>query len=371
MVGIYNPALFQAADRKARDNLNRMGGIMSLAPRPSAPEPAPMPSAPAPRPMMPMMQQPMMMPMMAPQPMMMPQPMMPMAPAPMAAPVAPRPVAPQPMQQPQPAPIRMRQGGPVRKMQEGGEVRPSRIQAVPTPVDISQDPFTFAQGLLANVEALRPEALPMVQNKLGKIATAYAADDQERLSQELTAAVGVENNKAGLEKVYAAATGETAPKNASIDELNNRIMTVALGGSLASPGSTAERFAKAMLFGLGQLRDTEIARASAKAGSGGAGMSPLEPYPDAVRELAGRLIQQNYAEDASEAIRMAEDALRPLYQGGVMPPSGAPAPAAPAVPAGGAETVPTVEEFLSAMRTMYPNATDEALIEFYKEEYGG
>jgi len=262
----------------------------------------------------------------------------------------------------------MRQGGPVRKMQEGGEVRPSRIQEVPTPVDISQDPFTFAQGLLANVEALRPEALPMVQNKVSKIATAYASDDQEMLKQELTSAVGVENNKAGLEKVYAAATGEVAPRNLSIDELNNRIMTVALGGSLASPGSTAERFAKAMLFGLGQLRDTEIARASAKAGSGGAGMSPLEPYPDAVRELAGRLIQQAIVDDPAEAGRMAEDALRPLYQGGVMPPSAAPAPAAPA---GGAETVPTVEEFLSAMRTMYPNATDEALIEFYKKEYGG
>jgi len=342
---------------------------MSLAPRPSAPAPAP-----TPRPMMPMMQQPMMMPMMAPQPMMMPQPMMPMAPAPMAAPVAPRPVAPQPMQQPQPAPIRMRQGGPVRKMQEGGEVRPSRIQAVPTPVDISQDPFTFAQGLLANVEALRPEALPMVQNKVSKIATAYASDDQEMLKQELTSAVGVENNKAGLEKVYAAATGETAPKNASIDELNNRIMTVALGGALASPGSTAERFAKAMLFGLGQLRDTEIARASAKAGSGGAGMSPLEPYPDAVRELAGRLIQQNYAEDASEAIRMAEDALRPLYQGGVMPPSAAPAPAAetaPAAPASG--PVPTLEEFLVQARSSPQNKgfTDQQLIDYYNKKYGG
>ena len=215
----------------------------------------------------------------------------------------------------------------------------------------------------------------MVQNKVSKIATAYASDDQEMLKQELTSAVGVENNKAGLEKVYAAATGEVAPKNASIDELNNRIMTVALGGALASPGSTAERFAKAMLFGLGQLRDTEIARASAKVGIGGAGVSPLEPYPDAVRELAGRLIQQNLAGDATEAVRMAEDALRPLYQGGVMPSTApapaAPAPAAPAAPAGGAETVPTVEEFLSAMRTIYPNATDEALIEFYKEEYGG
>jgi hypothetical protein len=362
MVGIYNPALFQAADRKARDNLSRMGGIMSLAPRPSAPAPAP-----TPRPMMPQ-PMPMMMPMMAPQPM-----MMPMSPAPMAAPVAPRPVAPQPMQQPQPAPIRMRQGGPVRKMQEGGEVRPSRIQAVPTPVDISQDPFTFAQGLLANVEALRPEALPMVQNKVSKIATAYASDDQEMLKQELTSAVGVENNKAGLEKVYAAATGETAPKNASIDELNNRIMTVALGGALASPGSTAERFAKAMLFGLGQLRDTEIARASAKAGIGGAGVSPLEPYPDAVRELAGRLIQQNLAEDATEAVRMAEDALRPLYQGGVMP-STAPAPAAetaPAAPAGG--PVPTLEEFLVQARSSPQNKgfTDQQLIDYYNKKYGG
>jgi hypothetical protein len=247
-------------------------------------------------------------------------------------------------------------------MQEGGEVTPVPA-AAPGPVDISQDPFTFAKGLMTTVATMRPTALPLVQERVSKIATAYAADDQEMLTQELTSAVGVENNKAGLEKVYAAATGETAPKNASIDELNNRIMTVALGGALASPGSTAERFAKAMLFGLGQLRDTEIARASAKAGSGGAGMSPLEPYPDAVRELAGRLIQQAIVDDPAEAVRMAENALRPLYQGGVMP-SAAPA-AAPAA-AG-----PTLEEFLAAARTANPNASDEDLIAYYNANYGG
>lgn len=356
MAGIYNPALFGAAERKARNNLSRMAGIMASSPelmRAVAEEEArAMPRAPAPamRPMQPM-------PVMPPMPMAMPmvQPM-PMAPAP----VMQQPVAPQPMPQPQPRPQ-----APVR-MQEGG--------VVPTPapaagsVDISQDPFTFAQGLKAAVATIMPTALPLVTQKVEKIGVAYAQDDQEKLKDELTSAFDVPQTKAGLEQVYAEAVGEPAPKNASIDELNNRIMTVALGGALASPGSTAERFAKAMLFGLGQLRDTEIARASAKAGSGGGGMSPLEPYPDAVRELAGRLIQQAIVDDPAEAVRMAEDALRPLYQGGVMPPSGAPAPAAPA---GGAETVPTVEEFLSAMRTMYPNATDEALIEFYKKEYGG
>ena len=332
MAGIYNPALFGAAERKARNNLSRMAGIMASSPelmRAVAEEEArAMPRAPAPamRPMQPM---PVMPPMQMAMPMVQP---MPMAPAP----VMQQPVAAQPVPQPQPRPQ-----APVR-MQEGG--------VVPTPapaagsVDISQDPFTFAQGLKAAVATMMPTALPLVTQKVEKIGVAYAQDDQEKLKDELTSAFDVPQTKAGLEQVYAEAVGEPAPKNASIDELNNRIMTVALGGALASPGSTAERFAKAMIFGLGQQRDTEIARAAARAGGGGGqGISPLEPFPDAVREMAGRLIQQGYVDDASEAVAMAEAALRPLYAQGTLP-AAAPGPAN--VSGGGAE--PTIEMHMAA-----------------------
>lgn len=351
MAGIYNPALFGAAERKARNNLSRMAGIMASSPelmRAVAEEEArAMPRAPAPamRPMQPM-------PVMPPMPMAMPmvQPM-PMAPAP----VMQQPVAAQPMPQPQPRPQ-----APVR-MQEGG--------VVPTPapaagsVDISQDPFTFAQGLKAAVATIMPTALPLVTQKVEKIGVAYAQDDQEKLKDELTSAFDVPQTKAGLEQVYAEAVGEPAPKNASIDELNNRIMTVALGGALASPGSTAERFAKAMIFGLGQQRDTEIARAAARAGGKGQGVSPLEPFPDAVREMAGKLIQQGFVDDASQAVAMAEAALRPLYAQGVMP---AAAPAAPS-----AAQVPSLEEFLAAARPQNPDASDAELTAYYNANYGG
>lgn len=329
MAGIYNPALFGAAERKARNNLGRMAGIMASSPelmRAVAEEEArAMPRAPAPamRPMQPM---PVMPPMQMAMPMVQP---MPMAPAP----VMQQPMAAQPVPQPQPRPQ-----APVR-MQEGGVV-PTPAPAA-RPVDIGQDPFTFAQGLKAAVATMMPTALPLVTQKVEKIGVAYAQDDQEKLKDELTSAFDVPQTKAGLEQVYAEAVGEPAPKNASIDELNNRIMTVALGGALASPGSTAERFAKAMIFGLGQQRDTEIARAAARAGGGGQGVSPLEPFPDAVREMAGKIIQQGFVDDASQAVAMAEAALRPLYAQGVMP---AAAPASPAD--GGAE--PTTEMHIAA-----------------------
>lgn len=224
-------------------------------------------------------------------------------------------------------------------MQEGGIVPTPALVA--GPVDIGQDPFTFAQGLKEAVAEMMPSALPLVTQKVEKIGVAYAQDDQEKLKDELTSAFDVPQTKAGLEQVYAEAVGEPAPKNASIDELNNRIMTVALGGALASPGSTAERFAKAMIFGLGQQRDTEIARAAARAGGKGQGVSPLEPFPDAVREMAGKIIQQGFASDASEAVAMAEAALRPLYAQGVMP------AAAPASTAGGGAE-PTTEMHIAA-----------------------
>jgi len=328
MAGIYNPALFGAAERKARNNLSRMAGIMASSPelmRAVAEEEArAMPRAPAPamRPMQPM---PVMPPMQMAMPMVQP---MPMAPAP----VMQQPVAAQPMPMPQPRPQ-----APVR-MQEGGIVPTPALVA--GPVDIGQDPFTFAQGLKEAVAEMMPSALPLVTQKVEKIGVAYAQDDQEKLKDELTSAFDVPQTKSGLEQVYAEAVGEPAPKNASIDELNNRIMTVALGGALASPGSTAERFAKAMIFGLGQQRDTEIARAAARSGGGGQGVSPLEPFPDAVRDLAGKLVAATGI-DLDDAIAQAEAALRPLYAQGVMP---AAAPASPA--SGGAE--PTTEMHIAA-----------------------
>ena len=43
-------------------------------------------------------------------------------------------------------------------------------------------------------------------------------------------------------------------------------------------------------------------------------MSPLEPFPDAVRDLAGKIMTAT-GEDASVAIQQARDALIPYYTG--------------------------------------------------------
>ena len=308
MSGIYNSSLFEAKSRPARNKLARMGGIMASSTElmEAAMPQQQQPTAMAPRQPMPMM------------PMMPMQQQMPMAPAPMMPmqqpmpPVQPMPTS--PVQQP------VQQAAPVR-MAEGGSVSAAYQQYDPRlagRVDITQDPMQFMQGLQQAAENMKEGGAAEVAGKVSSIQRAANSGDKEQVQAAITSAVGTSNDKEGLSEAYEAATGEAAPKNASIDELNDRIMTVAMGGALAQPGSTADRFAKAMIFGLQQKRDTAVARAAGAAGAGGQKMSPLEPFADAVRDLAGKLIQ-NQNMDAKEALAAAQAALEPLYQqaGGV------------------------------------------------------
>jgi hypothetical protein len=94
-----------------------------------------------------------------------------------------------------------------------------------------------------------------------------------------------------------------------IDEINRRIADVAIG---ASVGKGPDKFAQAVLLGLQNYKQTASARAAAK--SGGSGMSPLEPFPDAVRDLAGKIMTAT-GEDPAVAIQQARDALAPYYTG--------------------------------------------------------
>ena len=371
MDNVYNRSLFQAKNRDARNKLARMGGIMAssteLMEAAMPPQPAPMPAMPAPRPMAPMPQMPMypQMPMQPMYPQMpMPQQQMP-APQPAPMPMQPMP-APQPQMAARPAPQPQQ---PVR-MADGGDVTAAYIQRDPrlasmtaNAVDIRKDPMAFLQGLKAEAAKAQPEGgVEIVENTVATLQAAEATGNPETVKDAITGSVGVENTKAGLEKVATELTN-TPPKEAerlSIDELNNRIMAVALNGALAAPGSMAERYAKAMIFGLGQKRETAMARAAAK--SGGSGVSPLEPYADAVRDLAGKLVQAQDM-DLAEAMAQAEAALRPLYQGT------AGAPAAGAAPAPAAK--PTLDEFLAVARPQNPNASVEELTAYYNQNYGG
>lgn len=329
MDNVYNRSLFRAKGRDARNKLARMGGIMAssteLMEAAMPPQPAPMPAMPAPRPLAPV-------------------------PVPMPMPIQ------RPVQRP---PVKMANGGDPSLYDEyRNALSKSYSNPMPTAVDIGQDPSAFMQGLKSEAAKMQPEGgVQAVESAVATLQAANATGDQETIKDAITGSVGVENTKAGLEAAAVELTG-ASPKEAeslSIDELNNRIMAVALNGSLAAPGSMAERYAKAMIFGLSQKRDTALARASAKAG--GSGVSPLEPFPDAVRDLAGKLVQSGQL-DLPDAIAQATAALLPLYQGT----AGAPA---------AGEKNPTLEEFLSVAGPKNPNASVEELTAYYNQTYGG
>lgn len=335
MDNVYNRSLFRAKGRDARNKLARMGGIMAssteLMEAATPPQPAPMPAMPAPRPL---------------------------APVPMPAPVQ------KPVQQRLQPPVRMANGGDVSLGKEYMRALAMSYGNLPTGLDVGQDPLTFWRGLREEASKLQPEGgVEAVESAVATLQAASATGNQETIKDAITGSVGVENTKAGLEAAAVELTG-ASPKEAeslSIDELNNRIMAVALNGSLAAPGSMAERYAKAMIFGLSQKRDTALARASAKAG--GSGVSPLEPFPDAVRDLAGKLVQSQNL-DLPDAMAQAEAALRPLYERfGYFGAS----------QAGAASTndQPTLEEFLAVATPQNPNATIEELTAYYKQNYGG
>jgi len=378
MDSVYNRSLFQAKSRDARNKLSRMGGIMAssseLMEAAMPQQPAAMPAAPAmpapptgtpmqmPMQQAPMYQDPMQMyqdPMyqdpiqMYQQPMPMPMQQPPQMQMPMAAPQ-------------QQAPVMMAEGGDtILEAYRQGTQRPPMAKFVP--VDIGEDTMSFLGGLREEAAKLQPEGgAEVLDDKLATIQAASDTGDPEVLKDAITGSVGAENTKAGLQDAAVELTDTTADEaeSLSIDELNNRIMAVALNGSLAAPGSMAERYAKAMIFGLGQKRETAMARAAAKAGGGGSGISPLEPYADAVRDLAGKLVAATGV-DLADAIAQAEAALKPLYTGGTggLTVPGAAAPSATAKP--------TLEEFMSVAQPQNPNASVEELTAYYNQTYGG
>jgi len=357
MDNVYNRSLFQAKSRDARNKLSRMGGIMAssteLMEAAMPQQPAAMPAAPAmpvprtgaPMPMpMPMPQAPMQM---YQDPMQMYQDPIQMYQQPMPMPMQQPPQMPMASPQ-QRAPVMMAEGGDtILEAYRQGTQRPPVTKFVP--VDIGEDTMSFLGGLREEAAKLQPEGgAEVLDDKLATIQAASDTGDPEVLKDAITGSVGAENTKAGLQDAAVELTGATQSEaeSLSIDELNNRIMAVALNGSLAAPGSMAERYAKAMIFGLGQKRETAMARAAARTGGGGgSGLSPLEPYADAVRDLAGKLVAATGA-DLADAIAQAEAALKPLYTGGT---GGLTVPAGGAT-GGGAD--PTIE--------MHKAANDQA-----------
>ena len=370
--GINNAALFGASQREARSKLDQMAGIKRpsgiLASSPElmqAAMPAPMPAAPArPMPMAP-----------PPAPMApMPQPAMPNMPMnTTVAPMAPRPLNPivanaAPAAAPAQPVVKLNEGGePLKGYSDMGARLAEKAKAQvaaggSSTVDITDPTLVFLEKLNKNTDGAVVETFGSLEQgaEVGKqkaniIESATAAtDDPSKVSDAVVVAAG-EKPTDDAKKDFAENVFGMEDVN-DIDEINRRIANVAIGSSV---GKGPDKFAEAVLFGLQTYKQTASARAAAKSGGGKSGMSPLEPFPDAVRDLAGKIMTAT-GEEAAVAIRQAEEALRPYYTN-----QAGPTPAAPAA-AG-----PSLQDFLTQAQKANPNVSVEDLTKYYNENYGG
>ena len=213
-------------------------------------------------------------------------------------------------------------------------------------VNITGSPTEFLKGLFArNNETLNnavltkygtlADAANSVQEKARKV---QEAQNPEETKEAITEAVDAPNTKEGLEETLQYVTGEPAPKNLSIDELNKRIMRVAMSTSMADPGTRAERFGKAVLLGLGEMKRTAELRAGVGSSKGG---KTVDPFQNAVVRIAEKLIQQG--EDPEESFRLATLEVQRLYGSTGLPTPGGPTPGGPNSP--DLPTITTKEEY--------------------------
>jgi hypothetical protein len=354
MAGVYNRKLFRQAS--ARDELRKLGGIMASseelmmealrtaaqAPRPSGlgsmplpPQPAMPMQPPMGMPMQPMMQPPMdmgmqqpmgMQPAMPMQPMM--QPPMDMGMQPQPQPMMPSPMDAQTMESPYMPPQL-----PQSAFAPGGAVvgAPNRatayqmaqddVRETEYAVDISKPAGSYVPSVTVSEKAVE---------LVDKVDTQSPEDTADEV---LTAAAeeGAEltgDKKFDLATIYERMTGDATAYEKNIDALNRGIIGAAIGAGTSARAT--ENISKGLLVGLEGARNTEERRAGdARAlqlaalqglvkgtgGGGGTDMSPMEPFADAVREMALALIEDGSAESAEQATAMATAALAPLYQG--------------------------------------------------------
>ena len=229
---------------------------------------------------------------------------------------------PMPMTPPMPMPSSVQMPTPpVKPMayDEGGEVEVVDITKTPT-TSLNNPGFAtaFEQYL---------GTTPMLANKLDEAygSREVAAAEAAKTKDAIDAAIATENtdnivntvlDQAGMplnddsKKEFARSVFGMEDVN-DIDEINKRIADVAIGSSI---GKGPDAFAEAVILGLGEYKKTATARASAKSG-GKSGMSPLEPFADAVRDLAGKLVAARGV-DIDTAMQQAAAALAPYYGAG-------------------------------------------------------
>lgn len=203
------------------------------------------------------------------------------------------PMTPQPMMQPQQMPMMQQPAG----FQDGGPVEPDtpsfmervaqnamlsaetflpsqRLDSTPRqsfePVDIAATPTPREQVVVE--EVVVPDVATMIRENIGDDPEALSELDKVEATLDnpeatpddkktaLTDAFGVPDTKDGLRDLVTKITGREAPASATVDELNNAISGVALGGAIGGPRSAAARISEALLLGLQAKRDTAVGR---------------------------------------------------------------------------------------------------------------
>ena len=327
--GINNRELFGASEkpRFARDKIRQMGGIMASssdlmeAVQQSNPAPAPAPTAPS------MGAGPMTTPIQPSLPTQVPPPA-PMAPAPMTP--APAPTPGQPVNaalagsNPTSAALNAQAARRPMQMKEGGDVDVSKTPVVPKTGGVLLASLAATPGLSMIVPGLvkrfgsEEKAEEELTKKKAALDASVSSGNTENIANTLLDVSDLPINDENKKEFVSNVLGPDKVTD-DIDKLNDMMAGIAVQGAGTS-GATKE-YIQALLYGLNLKRNTATARAAAKAG-GKSGMSPLEPFADAVRDLAGKIISEG--EDPAVAMKKAAEMLAPYYQGNVSVPQSTP-----------------------------------------------
>ena len=228
----------------------------------------------------------------------------------------------------------------------GAQIAASPAFAGIQPVDITATPTPRAAVEVPDISTMVRSNLgdnPEAQARFTELETALTDPESsdEARQEAITSAAGVENTKDGLRSVVSQITGREQPASATVDELNRAITGVALGGAIGGPRSVAARISEALLVGLQAQRETaagrerfgqELAVAAAGRGSGtGRGVSPMEPYNDAVLATLRSIMTNNPGMSTDEAMEAAKRIVDPLYQQAASGQTGGAAPVQEAV----------------------------------------
>jgi len=273
-----------------------------------------------------------------------------------------------------PQPVKMQAGGPVTAPP------PVDITQPVGPVDITQTPQAPAQP---QVSSELPDISSMVEGNLREVPEAQDAyanvrrilADPEATEEEkqaaLAEAMGVSNNEDGMRAIVEQVTGQPAPEGSSLasmslDELDNAIMGVALGGAIGGPRSVAKRISDALLVGLQAKRQTSRERMAAAARA--AGSTPTDPdtqwletpQGEATLELYNDYVSGNYShEDAIAELDRLSPGLGATLQRAMG--QNRPMASAPATPQGTPQADPA--QALEMARAAIEAGRDRAVIE--------